>query len=112
MAHDHSKHAATTIKHAKNLAHNGMDKHEVSTTLIKGAVMSAGAQTGKTIMSTITKHPLLLVGIGMVAGYYAHKYRKEIISSVTSVGDKGKDFVLQQKENLEDIVAETKESLE
>lgn len=114
MAHQHSKHVATTTlkKHAKKLAHHGMDKHEVSTTLIKGAVMSAGAQTGKTIMSTIKKHPLLLIGIGMVAGYYAHKYRKEIISSVTSVGDKGKDFVLQQKENLEDIVAESKESSE
>jgi len=112
MAHNHSKHAATTVKHAKNLAHHGMDKHEVSTTLMKGAVMSAGAQTGKTIMSKITKHPLLLIGIGMVAGYYVHKYRKDIISSVTSVGDKGKDFVLQQKENLEDIVAESKENLE
>lgn len=112
MAHNHSKHAATTIKHAKNIAHMGMDKHEVSTTLLKGAVMSAGAQTGKTIMSTITKHPLLLIGMGMVAGYYTHKYRKKIISSVTSVGDKGKDFVLQQKESLEDIVAETKEGQE
>ena len=112
MAHNHSKHAATTVKHAKNLALHGMDKHEVSTTLMKGAVMSAGAQTGKTIMSKITKHPLLLIGIGMVAGYYVHKYRKDIISSVTSVGDKGKDFVLQQKENLEDIVAESKENLE
>ena len=113
MAHNHAKKAAaTTMSHAKNIAHHGMDKHEVSTTLMRGAVMSAGAQTGKTIMSKITKHPLLLVGIGMVAGYYVHKYRKEIISSVTSAGDKGKDFVLQQKENLEDIVAESKESTE
>lgn len=113
MAHNHAKHAAAkTMSHAKNIAHHGLDKHEVSTTLIKGAVMSAGAQTGKTIMSKIVKHPLLLVGIGIVAGYYAHKYRKEIVSSVTSVGDKGKDFVLQQKENLEDIVAESKEDQE
>ena len=113
MAHNHGKKAAvTTMQHAKKIAHYGMDKHEVSTTLIKGAVMSAGAQTGKTIMSKITKHPLLLIGIGMVAGYYVHKYRKEIISSVTSVGDKGKDFVLQQKENLEDMVAESKEDQE
>ncbi|OQK15983.1 hypothetical protein AU255_17280 [Methyloprofundus sedimenti] len=100
------------MSHAKNIAHHGLNRHEVSTTLIKGAVMSAGAQTGKTIMSKITKHPLLLVGIGMVGGYYVHKYRKEIISSVTSVGDKGKDFVLQQKENLEDMVAESKEDQE
>ena len=113
MAHNHAKKAAaTTMSHAKNIAHHGMNKHEISNTLMKGAVMTAGAQTGKTIMSKITKHPLLLVGIGMVAGYYVHKYRKEIISSVTSAGDKGKDFVLQQKENLEDIVAESKENTE
>ncbi len=110
MTHNHTKHAGTTaMSHAKNMAHHGLNKHEVSTTLMKGAVMSAGAQTGKTIMSKITKHPLLLIGIGMVAGYYIHKHRNDIISSVTSIGDKGKDFVLQQKENLEDIVAESKE---
>jgi hypothetical protein len=38
-----------------------------------------------------------------------YKYRKEIVSSTTKVVDAGKDFVLQQKENLEDLVAETKE---
>ncbi|MCF7969819.1 MAG: hypothetical protein K9L22_01465 [Methylococcaceae bacterium] len=63
-------------------------------------------------MSKIVKHPLLLVGIGMVAGYYAHKHRKDIIASVNSVTGKGKDFVLQQKENLEDLVAESKEAQE
>jgi len=108
MAHNHTK-------HAKKIIHKGLDSHEVSTTLIKGAVMSAGAQTGKSIMSImskVTKHPLLLVGIGIGIGYYAHKHRKDIVSSVSSVTDKGKDFVLQQKENLEDIVAESKESPE
>ena len=106
MAHNHGKQAA------KHIAHTGLDKHELSSNLIKGAVMSAGAQTGKSIMSTITKQPLLLVGIGIAIGYYAHKHRKDIVSSVGSVTDKGKDFVLQQKENLEDLVAESKESPE
>jgi len=96
-------------KQAKNIGHV-IGQHEIPSTLIKGAVMSAGAQTGKSIMSKIVKHPLLLLGIGIATGYYAHKYRKEIISSVSSAGEKGKDFVLQQKENLEDIVAETKEA--
>ena len=40
---------------------------------------------------------------------FMYKYRKEIVSSTTKVVDAGKDFVLQQKENLEDLVAETKE---
>ncbi|SCN47765.1 hypothetical protein BAZMOX_05068_3 [methanotrophic endosymbiont of Bathymodiolus azoricus (Menez Gwen)] len=48
----------------------------------------------------------------MVAGYYAHKHRKDIIGSVNSATGKGKDFVLQQKENLEDLVAESKEDQE
>lgn len=96
-------------KRAKKIVHS-ISKHEIPSTLLKGAVMSAGAQSGKSLMSKLTKHPLLILGIGIAAGYYAHKYRKEIISSVNSAGEKGKDFVLQQKENLEDMVAETKES--
>lgn len=61
-------------------------------------------------MSILAKHPLLVFGLGVAAGYYAHKYRKEIIESATMVGEKGKDFVLNQRENLEDLVAECHES--
>jgi len=60
-------------------------------------------------MSNIAKHPVLVFGLGIAAGYLIYKYRKEIISSTTKVVDASKDFVLQQKENLEDIIAETKE---
>ncbi|MFI3188438.1 MAG: hypothetical protein QX190_02605 [Methylococcales bacterium] len=60
-------------------------------------------------MSNITKHPVLVFGLGVVTGYMVYKYRKEIIASTTKAVDASKDFVLQQKENLEDIVAETKE---
>ncbi len=60
-------------------------------------------------MSKLTKHPLVVFGLGITAGYLVYKYRKSIISSASKVVDSGKDFVLQQKENLEDIVAETKE---
>ncbi len=60
-------------------------------------------------MSILAKHPLLVFGLGVAAGFYAHKYRKEIIESATLATGKGKDFVLHQKENLEDLVAECKE---
>ena len=73
------------------------------------AAVAATTYTGRSFMSILTKHPLVVFGLGVVAGYYAHKYRKEIILSATSVTEKGKDFVLQQKENLEDLVAECKE---
>ena len=61
-------------------------------------------------MSILAKHPILVFSAGLAAGYYAHKYRKEIIDSATRVTEKGKDFVLNQKENLEDLVAECHES--
>lgn len=76
--------------------------------LVHGA--AATAHTGKQLMKNIAKHPALVFGLGLVTGYLVYKYRKEIISSATKVVDAGKDFVLEQKESLEDIVAETQET--
>jgi hypothetical protein len=70
---------------------------------------SATVHSGRRLMSNIAKHPVLVFGLGLTAGYLIYKYRKEIISSTTKVVDAGKDFVLQQKETLEDIIAETQE---
>lgn len=60
-------------------------------------------------MNKVVKHPALVFGLGLVAGYLVYKYRKEIISSATQTIDAGKDFLLHQKENLEDLVEEAKE---
>ncbi|MGR9115171.1 MAG: hypothetical protein ACU85E_05350 [Gammaproteobacteria bacterium] len=77
--------------------------------IIKGSMASATVHSGGKLMSKVAKHPAIVFGLGVAAGYLIYKYRKEIISGSTKVVDAGKDFVLQQKENLEDIVAETKE---
>jgi hypothetical protein len=77
--------------------------------IIKQTMTTATVHSGRQLMSNITKHPVLVFGLGIVTGYLVYKYRKEIIASTTKVVDSGKDFVLQQKENLEDIIAETKE---
>lgn len=63
-------------------------------------------------MSNFFRHPVVLLGIGAVAGFYVHKYRKEIIAAAGKYTDLGKDYVLQQKENLEDLVAEAQEAEE
>ena len=55
-------------------------------------------------MSLLSKHPVLVFGLGLVAGFYAHKYRREIIESTMALTEKGQGFVKQQAENLEDIV--------
>jgi hypothetical protein len=77
--------------------------------VVNGAIVASTVHTGSKLMGNVAKHPVLVFGLGLITGYLVYKYRKEIISSTSNVVDAGKDFVLQQKENLEDIVAESKE---
>jgi len=60
-------------------------------------------------MSLLAKNPIVVFSLGVAAGIVIHKYRKEIISGATDLAEKGKDFVLQQRENLEDLIAEGKD---
>ena len=87
-----------------NHAAEAVGKH-----VTKGTVASAAVSSGGKLMSKAAKHPVLVFGAGLVAGVLIYKYRKKIISGANKAIDGGKDFVLQQKENLEDIVAESKE---
>jgi hypothetical protein len=57
-------------------------------------------------MSIFAKHPLALFVTGVAVGFYAHKYRKELIESAEHLGDLGKGFVMHQGEN--DIKVETR----
>lgn len=92
------------MKQVKTNQHSNM-----ANDLMNASIVSATVYSGKHLMSNITKHPVLVFGLGVVTGYMVYKYRKEIIANATKAVDASKDFVLQQKENLEDIVAETKE---
>ncbi len=75
----------------------------------KAVAKGAAATAGGSLMGRLARHPLLVFGLGVAAGIVVYKYRKQIISTAVRAGEKSKDFVLQQKETLEDIVAETKE---
>jgi len=61
-------------------------------------------------MSLFAKHPVITFGLGVTAGYFIHKYRKEIIEAANDAAEKSKEFVLQQRESLADVLAEAKES--
>jgi hypothetical protein len=69
-------------------------------------------QTGKGVMTTLARHPLVMFSLGIAAGYLAHKYRKQIISITSKTTEQSKDFVLRQKENLRDLIAESMEDSE
>lgn len=96
------------MKHSHS-NHSHRAGHAMGKQIAKGSMASATVGTGSKIVGKFAKHPVLVFGLGVVAGYMIYKYRKEIISNVGKATDASKDFVLQQKENLEDIVAETKE---
>jgi hypothetical protein len=78
--------------------------------VVKGVATAVAAstiiQTGKGVMTTLAKHPIVMFSLGIAAGYLAHKYRKEIISITSKTAGQSKDFVLRQKENLKDLIAE------
>jgi len=61
-------------------------------------------------MSLLARHPVITFSLGVAAGYFIHKYRKEIIGAANDATENAKEFVLQQRENLADVLAETKEA--
>jgi hypothetical protein len=63
-------------------------------------------------MTTFARHPLVMFSLGIAAGYLAHKYRKEIITITSKAAEQSKDFLLRQKENFKDLLAETQEDAE
>ena len=111
MKHTNGSHAMDKIKqkgmsHAAHAHHAG---HSLGKQVALGSMATATVNTGGKLMSKIVKHPVLVFGLGVIAGYVIYKYRKEIISSTNKAVGAGKDFVLNQKENLEDLAAESKE---
>lgn len=80
----------------------------VATTMAAATIL----ETGKGVMTTLAKHPLVMFGMGFVAGYLTHKYRKEIIVLTSKTAEQSKDFVLKQKEHLQDFLAESLQDAE
>ena len=79
--------------------------------MTQGAMMAAtGFAAGRGLIGgVLLRSPLLLIGAGLVAGHLVHKYEKEIVLAATKAMGMGKDFALQQKEHLSDLVAEAQE---
>jgi hypothetical protein len=51
------------------------------------------------------------VAAGLAAGYVAFKYEKEIIEGLSKLTGMGKDFALEQKESLADMMAEAQDKV-
>jgi hypothetical protein len=90
----------------------GMMGSMMSNPMAHGATMAAaGVAAGRGLVGgALLRNPLVLLAGGLAAGYLLHKYQKEIVLAVTKATGMGKDFVLEQKENLNDLVAEAQET--
>ena len=90
----------------------GMMSHPVA----KGAMMAATgyAATRTLVGHGLLRNPLMLLagGIagGIAVGYLLHKHEKEVVLAISKAIGMGKDFVMQQRENLDDLMAEAKET--
>lgn len=79
--------------------------HPMST----GAMMAAGGYAaGRGLLGGLLRNPLLIFATGLAAGYLLFRYQQEIVEITSKLTGMGKDFVAHQKENLEDLIAETK----
>ena len=83
-----------------------------------GAMMAAtGFAAGRGLLgNTLLRNPLALLAVGaaggIAAGFLLCKYQREIVDGLSKVSGMGKDFALNQKENLNDLMAEAEEKLE
>lgn len=80
--------------------------------MASGAMMAAGGYAaGKGLLGAagtgLLRNPLVLLAAGLTAGYLLHKYEKEIVQAVAQATGMGRDFMLNQKENLDDLIAES-----
>jgi hypothetical protein len=82
--------------------------HEIG----KGAVMAVGYVAGRSLFGRLLTSPLVMLGAGIAIGYLGFKYRKEITAAVAKASDMGRDVMLNAKENLADLVEETREAEE
>ncbi len=77
-----------------------------------GTMMAAGGYAaGKGLLgagTSLLRNPLVFLAAGVAAGYLLFKYEKEIIEAASKLTGMGKDFALHQKENLDDLLAESK----
>ncbi|HRD89445.1 MAG TPA: hypothetical protein PK752_14490 [Accumulibacter sp.] len=87
--------------------------HVMNRPAAQAAAIGGATAQGVVAARTLLLNPLTLLAVGaaggVVAGFLLYRYRKEIALSVSRVCGMGKDFVLQQKESLADLIEETRE---
>lgn len=74
-----------------------------------GIVITSLNRVGSGLAGLLAKHPLALFSTGFITGFLTHKYRKEIIGLSYNTAAESKNFVLRQKEHLDDFLADLRQ---
>ncbi len=101
MAHDHSHHGA-----------GSPGGHGLGSQLSSGAMFVAASPAGRGALVRLITNPLVMFALGATAGYFAYKYRKEIVDAAMRASEMGKDYVMNTRETLEDLMEEAKDRAE
>lgn len=105
--------ATTTSSAAVTEAKKQHDRATTGELVIQGVSTAVAAsviiKTGQGIVGSLARSPLLLFSVGVVAGYFTHKYRKEIITITSKTAEQGKDFIVRQKEHVQEMLAQSQE---
>lgn len=78
----------------------------VATAVVATAIVEAGISLSK----AVAKQPIVLFGLGIVSGYLTHKYRKEILAISSHTAQQSKEFIVQQKQHIENMLDEIRHS--
>jgi hypothetical protein len=100
-------HKLPKSKARKKRVENSLSKGEIlAKGVATGIVVSAISHTGRGIAGFISRQPLAMFTIGIMSGYFLHKYRNEIIYIADHTTEHSKQFLLRQKENFNDLITE------
>jgi hypothetical protein len=84
------------MNHPKKIdAVNQKELMKKTDAIIKIGAITVGTQLGTTVIHKLAKHPVFLFGLGMVAGIYINRHRKQILASTYYLAQQGKEFIIK-----------------
>jgi len=67
--------------------------------LVTLGVLTAGTQLTAALILRLSKHPLILFGMGVTAGIYTYKNRKEILQEALHLTKQGKKLITRKSKS-------------
>lgn len=74
--------------------------------IVTGVAVSVIIHAGRGIVGAMVRNPLVTFGFGVAVGFFARKYRKEIITVSQRSADETREFMLRQKTHLQNLLTE------